>query len=226
MISSLSLLEIINVDGFGPSAIFRAQYNPSSYRHSYRNVYQQRQGINVVGTLGKFLYSQPEELSFTLDLEDDEEDMDLPLFISVREGVRKKVDKFLKVCYLMDGSKHRPNLLSLYYGGAQVSCYLVSLDVHYLAFAKSGVPVRAELDCVFRTYEEDPVGRGSKSSPDLTHAITTKQWETLPMLSEQIYGDPHLYVQIAEANGLDHFRKLRPGGKLYFPPTQKDQSEA
>jgi nucleoid-associated protein YgaU len=58
-------------------------------------------------------------------------------------------------------------------------------------------------------------------SPDLTHVRRVKAGDTLPGLCDQIYGDPRLYLKVAAANGLDDFRRLVPGTKVFFPPLEK-----
>jgi nucleoid-associated protein YgaU len=48
-----------------------------------------------------------------------------------------------------------------------------------------------------------------------------KAGDDLPSLCSQVYGDPLLYLQVAEANGLDNFRELAPGTRIFFPPLAK-----
>jgi nucleoid-associated protein YgaU len=45
--------------------------------------------------------------------------------------------------------------------------------------------------------------------------------DTLPLMCYRIYGDPKYYLQVAEANGLDNFRRLKPGTDIFFPPLEK-----
>lgn len=216
----LEKLKISPLTGLGPS--FEVQYNPSTYRHVYRNHYQTKQGVNTTGSSLKFLQSSPEELSFQMVIE---AELDFfPFLIINTPSVYKKVQSFLNLTYHMDNAKHAPKMLKLTWGEMVFEGALIYADVQYTAFKESGAPVRAELDVVFRGTVTDPLKSQAKSSPDLTHAMTVKGWQSLPGMTEEIYGDAHLYLLIAEANGLDHFRTLRPGGKLHFPPTQKDQS--
>ena len=218
----LEKLTIESLKGKGKS--FIAQFNPASYRHVYRNHYQARQGINTTGSSLKYLQSSPEEISFSLILESDDE---ISLFrprMVTKVSVYEKVNAFLKLVYHMDNSTHAPNLLKLSWGAMVFEGALIAADIQYTSFMESGAAVRAEIDVVLKGTVKDPMGSQAKNSPDLTHAVTVKGWQTLPSMTEDIYGDPHLYLLIAEANGLDHFRALRAGQKLHFPPTEKDQS--
>jgi nucleoid-associated protein YgaU len=56
------------------------------------------------------------------------------------------------------------------------------------------------------------------SSPDLTHLITVKAGDTLPLLCDRIYRDSGYYMEVARINGLSSFRNLQPGTTLKFPP--------
>ena len=58
-------------------------------------------------------------------------------------------------------------------------------------------------------------------SPDLTHIRTVQSGDTLPLLAKAMYGSSRYYLVVAEANGLDDFRNLKPGTKLFFPPLEK-----
>jgi hypothetical protein len=202
---------------------FVAQFNPTSYRHSYSNTYDDKQGINSYGQELKFLSSPPETLSFSLILQKKISSGLLGLFTST--SVYERVQQFLKLAYAMDGAKHAPRMLELTWGSMTFAGALESANVKYTAFDHNGEPVRAEIDVSFKGNMKDPTGSTVISSPDLTHAHTVKDWQTLPMITEEIYGDSHLYLLVAQANGLDHFRALAPGQRLHFPPTEKDESQ-
>jgi nucleoid-associated protein YgaU len=58
-------------------------------------------------------------------------------------------------------------------------------------------------------------------SPDLTHVRLVKAGDNLPSLCDAIYGDPQMYLKVAEANGIDDFRRLVPGTRIFFPPLEK-----
>ena len=58
-------------------------------------------------------------------------------------------------------------------------------------------------------------------SPDLTHLRVIKAGDKLPVLCNEIYGDPRLYLRVAQANGIDDFRNILPGMRIFFPPLEK-----
>jgi nucleoid-associated protein YgaU len=65
------------------------------------------------------------------------------------------------------------------------------------------------------------VRRDNASSPDLTHLRDVREGDTLPLLAQEIYGNPHLYLEVARVNRLVNFRRLRPASRLSFPPLDK-----
>ncbi|MBC7861958.1 MAG: LysM peptidoglycan-binding domain-containing protein [Bacteroidia bacterium] len=54
--------------------------------------------------------------------------------------------------------------------------------------------------------------------PKLPYTHTVVEGDTLPDLSEKIYGDSSYYVQVAAYNNLNKFRNLKTGTTLVFPP--------
>lgn len=204
---------------------FEVQFNPKSLKQSYSNAYQERTPLGAVGSEQLYQSTPPENIRFTLIFQE-EIKSGLALFLgsSLKNSVFNRVQDFLELCYEMQGTKHKPRQLRLVWGRIVQEAVLESCDVDYTAFSNKGEPTRAELNVSFRCVEPDPTKAKKKSSPDLTHAQTVKEWQNLPMITEEIYGDPAMYLLVAQANGLDHFRALKPGSKLHFPPTVKDES--
>jgi Contractile injection system tube protein len=229
MLKKLTIEAVPDSSGGLSPLPFEAQYNPTSYKHSYRNNYQNRQGINTSGSKAVYLVTAPEVLHLTMILEKSILKIGFPKPMglgAVVKSVYDQVQAFLLLAYKMNGTTHAPRGLKVIRGNMTFECVLESADVSYTAFDETGAPIRAELDVQFRGSTKDPMGSTAKSSPDLTHAHTVKDWQNLPMITEEIYGDPHMYLLVAEANGLDHFRAMKPGKKLHFPPTEKDHPAA
>lgn len=216
--SRLAKLKIKTKALLGPG--FEAQFNPTSYKHAYRNCYENKQAMNSSGAALRYTATMPETLSLTLILQKEIPEIGF-LGFGAKPSITDRVKKFLDVAYEVVGKDHKPRELIVSWGKMTFTGYLTSADINYTAFDNEGKPIRAEISVNFKGTLDDPLGAKSKSSPDLTHAVTVKSWQTLPMLTEEIYGDPHLYLLVADANGLDHFRAVSPGQKLHFPPTEK-----
>ena len=59
------------------------------------------------------------------------------------------------------------------------------------------------------------------SSPDMTHHYIVQYGETLPIISNKIYGSVDLYLELAKVNGLNSFRSIEEGTELILPPLNK-----
>lgn len=60
--------------------------------------------------------------------------------------------------------------------------------------------------------------RANGNSPDMSHLVTMRAGDTLPLLCKRIYSDPAYYMEVARVNRLVNFRNLLPGSVLRFPP--------
>lgn len=115
---------------------------------------------------------------------------------------------------------HRPFYMMIVWGTFLMTGVLEKASVSYTMFNPEGVPIRAKMNItVAESFDAALANRGKKlASPDLSKAILVKEGDTLPDLCFQEYGDPSLYMQVAEVNKLKNFRKLTPGTELLFPP--------
>lgn len=145
------------------------------------------------------------------------------------KDVAKQVRNFLKVAYRMNSETHRPNFLRILWGsfsfgeGNSFDCVMTDLDIQYTLLSPTGKPLRAELKATFISYVEENrrLREEGKKSPDVTHVRTIGKEDTLPLMTEQIYGDQSYYLQVAKTNGLVNFRRLNSGKSLRFPPIDK-----
>ena len=94
------------------------------------------------------------------------------------------------------------------------------MNIKHTLFSPVGTPLRADVTLTLAEYlsSAEETLRANRSSPDLTHSIEVKAGDTLPLLCEKIYNDSSYYLAVAQANGLDHFRDIKPGQSLFFPP--------
>jgi nucleoid-associated protein YgaU len=115
---------------------------------------------------------------------------------------------------------HTPNFLKLVWGSLLFKCRLETLDIDYTLFNSDGTPLRAKVSAGFTKFQENLEGRTEQNlmSPDLTHLVTVRAGDTLPLLCHRIYGDSSYYMKVAEANGLTGFRSVPIGTILSFPP--------
>jgi len=140
--------------------------------------------------------------------------------------VKDQVKKFRKVtgCSI-NGEIHRPNYLAVLWGTIFIECVINSLSVNYYLFDPQGSPLRAKLTCGFlERIGPGKDGRQSRlESPDLTKVLSVKVGDTLDLIADNNYDDPSYYLQLARANRLKNFRKLKPGMRLILPPISDDK---
>jgi hypothetical protein len=201
--------------------------NPQTFATRHENKFAKYRGINSSKNSASYAYSLAEEMSFTLLFMDSRvTDYGISALTAVNKSVSVQLKDFMSACYLMNGDIHEPNFLNIKWGDINFDCKLKSLDIKYTSFDKDGKPRRAELDVVFvEDLPKDKIAKlEGKSSPDLTHVITVKDGDTLPLLTEKIYGvtDASLYIEVARVNQMNDFRNLKSGQRIVFPPLQSN----
>ncbi|MFN8393228.1 MAG: LysM peptidoglycan-binding domain-containing protein [Bacteroidia bacterium] len=217
---------------------FTVMFNPSNYTRKFAITYDDKQASGTTGLPQKIKEIKPGDfqLEFVIDgtgtaahvevsnakaeeiAQDDVEKVD----------VLTKVDEFRDACILMRSNTHRPPFLRIVWGSLSVDCVLLSCDVKHTLFDKSGKPIRATISATFKEAISDEmrVAKDKKNSPDLTHLRIVQEGDTLPLMTYRIYGDSKYYLQVARANGLKDFRKLKAGQEIFFPPINKSSSKA
>lgn len=205
-----------------PQQTFEVMFNPMTLSMQYQNEFQKYQGINTSGRRAMYTSSRSSNLQMELVF-DGTGVTQSPLLSGPVQSVKTQVERFLDLCFHMDGNLHEPKFLKLQWGILDdFDCRLQSVDITYESFDKDGMPLHAKLA---KTFVEDlhPSKRArkeGKSSPDLSHTRLVKRGDTLPLLTKEIYGTSSHYLRVAQVNGLDDFRNLTPGQTLFFPPLE------
>lgn len=217
---------------------FVVMFNPTTYKQHFEVVYCNRKAVGSQGSPQVFNHIKPQvfDLEFLFDgtqvagppVADLGVAISLPGASSLpgvgslldRPQVHELVEKFKNLTYQMVDNEHRTTYLTLCWGTLVVDCIMQSADVDYTLFKPNGHPLRAKVRATFKEDCEESlrVRKEGKTSPDLTHLRQVEEEENLPLMSQAIYKDPTYYVQLARSNKLKHFRRLRTGQKLSFPP--------
>jgi hypothetical protein len=207
---------------------FTVYINPESYSHGYKICWNDVQAQGSPGGSPNFNKIPSDTLKFELVFDGTGViPTKLPGVLPFTgDGVAAQVDAFKKLVFSYNGNIHSPNFLKLSWGTLLFKCRLQSLDISYTLFKPDGTPLRARADATFVGYNDEVelALQAKKSSPDLTHVVTVKAGETLPLLCYRIYGSSDLYSQVARVNGLVDFRALSVGSQLVFPPLAESAS--
>jgi len=205
--------------GFSQKAgsAFTVSINPDKYSHAYSITYNDEQAFGSAGVSTKFEKTAPETVGMELIFDA------TGVVPGSSTDASQDVENFKAVAYNFNGEIHSPNYLKLSWGTLIFNCRLTALSVNYTLFKPDGTPLRARATVSFQGYIDNKTLalKENKQSPDLTHVIVFKAGDTLPNLCYRIYGNPAYYAEVANVNRVLHYRDIRPGTKLFFPPIQK-----
>jgi len=202
---------------------FEAMFNPESFSRKYAIQYGRGQGLNSSDQQATYSRSEPSDLKLKLVLDGSGVSEMGILQLGPQKKVSDRIQEFLNLTFEMNGEIHEPNYLTVEWGDLTFSCRLESVDITYTNFEHDGTPLRAELDVslISDTEAEKRLAQENQSSPDLTHSRVVRSGDTLPLLTQEIYGSSAYYLRVAQVNNLDNFRRLNPGQEIIFPPLDK-----
>ncbi|MFZ6010891.1 MAG: CIS tube protein [Bacteroidota bacterium] len=194
---------------------YRALINPDKYSQRYEIKFDDEQGIGTSNATLKYKRTTPPGLDFELIFDG------TGVLSTSRTDVLSDINNFKKVVYTYNGDIHKPNYIKLIWGkGLSFQCQLTSLSFNYTLFKTDGSPLRARATASFKEYQNpnQVAAHADDESPDMTHEHVVIAGDTLPGLTQKMYGSSTHYLQVASYNKLENFRQLVPGTKLLFPP--------
>ena len=210
---------------------FKSLLNPETYKFRYKIEQNDDQASGTSAAAPRFNKALPEdlELEFVFDRTGVITDYgasgtaDNKTFKDEGNGIIDDIEKFKKVIFDYNGDEHKPNYLIISWGTLLFKGTLSEMDITFKLFKSDGTPLRAMASAKFKGFVEDNlrVAKENNSSPDLTHVRIVKEGDTLPLMAFRIYGDSKYYLEVAKANQISNFRKLKVGQKIFFPPIQK-----
>lgn len=195
---------------------FSVMINPSSYKRNYSINYNEEESEGKAAKSLKFKSYSAEtvDIEFILDGTGVVDQSD--------KSVADRIDDLGKLAYNYNGDIHEPNYVKLKWGTLEFNGRMTKLGIEYTLFKSDGSPLRAKVNISVQSHvsEKKEAKLANNQSPDLTHIITVKEGDSLPLLCSRIYKDSTYYLKVAKINGLTNFRNLKPGSKLHFPPLQ------
>ncbi|RMA58870.1 CIS tube protein [Ulvibacter antarcticus] len=200
---------------------FTSLLNPENYAFNYKVEYSEAQGIGTSATQPKFIRSLPQDLS--LEFLFDHTGVMKGLKNPLGDGIIGEIEKFKRIVFDYNGEQHKPNYVMIGWGSLLFKGVLADMSIEFKLFAPDGTPLRAIAKTNFKGSVEDDlrVAKENNSSPDLTHIRTVQEGDSLPLMTFRIYGDSKYYLQVAKANNISNFRKLKTGQEIIFPPIEK-----
>ncbi len=166
--------------------------NPAGYSHGYKIIYNNRQAQGSNGGSPDFNRMATETVKFELVF-DGTGVVPSPLpgiAPFTDDGIRTQVDKFKKLVFDFNGNIHSPNFLKIVWGTLLFKCRMQTLSFNFTLFKPDGTPLRARATALFVGFnDEKELARAANNrSPDLSHVVTVKGGDMLPLLCFDIYG--------------------------------------
>jgi hypothetical protein len=204
-----------------PDSPFEAMFNPQTLTQTYSIRFDPGKGHGGTEQTATFVRTNPSSLSLQLLLDGTGVDqMGLANLLSKTATVQSRIDNFLAIAYYAQSDTHEPSFLRVKWGAIDFPCRLTSVAINYTSFDRDGSALRAELDITLTS--DDDIDKqkaaAAMTSPDVSHARLVRGGDTLPMMTQAVYGSTSQILRVARANGLDHIRGLVPGQTLIFPP--------
>jgi hypothetical protein len=130
-------------------------------------------------------------------------------------AVTNKIYKLLEII----PSTHVAPICNISWGSLRFRGVLDHCSGKFTMFLSDGTPVRATLTVVFKEYIDvaDLVRITPTESADHRKAREVRAGDRLSSIAAEEYGDPKKWRPIADANGLDDPRQLKPGQVLVIP---------
>lgn len=203
-------------------APYTVMINPEKYSHGFQICYNDVQAQGSPGGTPQFNKIPSDTVSFELVF-DGTGVVPTPLPGVIpwgEDGIADQIAAFKNLVFTYNGNIHSPNYLKLVWGKLLFKCRLTKLDVSYTLFKPDGTPLRARANASFKGFNDEVELQlqANKTSPDLSHVLTVKAGDTLPLMCDDVYGRSDYYIQVARVNGLADFRRIKVGTQLLFPP--------
>lgn len=134
--------------------------------------------------------------------------------------VTAKLAQLQLVVYGIQDESHRPPFIVVNWGKLVFMGVLQKMVQTFTLFHPSGLPLRVEVTLTLQEFKMPNAAAAALSllSPDLTKRRQVKSSDTILTLTKEIYEKPDYYIEVAKANELTNFRKLKPNTTLLFPP--------
>ena len=206
---------------------FTFQINPSSYNYKYQLEQVEESAPGTSGSPLKYYRQLPNEWDFDVLIDGtgvikNASALDISLIGSTSPlNVEEEVAKLKSIVLDYNGEVHRNQYLKISWGERQVfKGTLSSLDLNYKLFKPDGSPLRVVAKLKLKEWvdPEQRIREEEASSPDITHQRTFSDSDRFDLMVHRIYDTPEYYLDVARANSLNSFRRIKVGEQINLPP--------
>jgi contractile injection system tube protein/LysM domain-containing protein len=205
---------LTNVSRSPREAPVEVQFNPTEYGIDNGAAYAELQVPGLAMPLLQFVRGEARVLSLELFLDGTDKRASTRPDDSVA-GQLEKIRRFVQI----DSDLHAPPVCLFEWRDVRFQGVVTSLKEKYTLFAETGKILRARVTLSLKSYEavEVQLRELKLQSPDRTRVRVVREGDTLASIASEAYGDPRLWRHLAEENGIDRPRFLRPGTPLRIP---------
>jgi nucleoid-associated protein YgaU len=118
-------------------------------------------------------------------------------------------------------NKSEPPTVSFQWGGLDFGAVITNMTQKFTLFLQDGTPVRTTVDITLEQLVDEgdyPRQNPTSGGGDAHKTRVVQAGERIDLIAFQEYDDATQWRRIAEANGLTHPLRLRPGQRLAIPP--------
>lgn len=135
------------------------------------------------------------------------------------ESLAEKMQE-LRNFVTIDGNLHAPPVCLFAWGDTSFQGVMIEFSEKFQMFDEKGKVLRARVTVKLKSYESanQQYTEINQQSPDRTKTRTARAGDRYDLIAFDEYGDPALWPVLAEANGDDRPRLLKPGTLVRVPP--------
>lgn len=212
--SRIANATLTNVSKVPQPEPIEVQFNPTEYGIDRGAYYSELQVPGLRTPLLQFVRGEAQTLSLELFLDGtDKRSSDDPRHTV--EGRLARIREFVTI----DPALHAPPVCKFQWHDVVFYGVVTSLKEKFSLFDETGKVLRARATISMKSYEavEVQLREMRLESPDRTRVRVARERETLAGIAAEAYGNPRLWRQIAEENGIDRPRFVTPGTALRIP---------
>ena len=223
MQTGLTKATIINLDKKNNSEYVDCLFNPNEYTFQKRNNWAREQTAGASVPQLEFGGGLPATLQMKLFF-DTLHDNKSGQPIDVRKSHTDKLWQLMMVDEALKDPKNqkgRPPRVRFQWGRTwSFDAVILSMSQRFTLFAGDGTPVRATVEITFQQIKDEkrlapqnPTSGGTGGE----RIWTVRDGDRLPDISYSVYGNATRWRAIADENGLEDVRDIRPGMRLLIP---------
>lgn len=147
----------LTIKNMSTNEVFTVMFNPESYTETFSNVYRKLEDVNT--GMEEYVYVKTLPQDFRLKIIIDGTGVTnysssvFPVYKETTKSVYERVNEFLRLAWYPEEGRAKPLLIK--WGDFSYHCFLKDVTINYMLFDRKGHSLRAELDAVFISNQEE-----------------------------------------------------------------------